>query len=165
MGAGAEIRLGTRTMLNGAAEIRTETLPPAGADDVRVRTLWTAVSRGTERLVFEGRVRNHHAGRAVLGLAYEAYAELAEAEGRRIVTAIRERHGLHRALCVHRVGALEIGDVAVWVGVSAPHRDAAFVGCRAIIDAIKQDVPIWKHERYADGDAAWLHPGEGTGGR
>lgn len=116
-------------------------------------------------VVFEGRVRNHHADRAVLGLAYEAYAELAEAEGRRIVTAIRERHGLHRALCVHRVGALEIGDVAVWVGVSASHRDAAFVGCRAIIDAVKQDVPIWKHERYADGDAAWLHPEEGTGGR
>ena len=109
-------------------------------------------------VVFEGRVRNHHGGRAVLGLAYEAYVELAEAEGRRIVTAIRERHGLHRALCVHRVGALAIGDVAVWVGVSASHRDAAFVGCRAIIDAIKQDVPIWKHERYADGAAGWLHP-------
>ncbi|QCO68085.1 molybdenum cofactor biosynthesis protein MoaE [Luteimonas yindakuii] len=116
-------------------------------------------------VVFEGRVRNHHAGRAVLGLAYEAYADLAEAEGRRIVDAIRERHGLHRALCVHRVGTLDIGEVAVWVGVSAAHRDAAFEGCRAIIDAIKQDVPIWKRERYADGGAAWLHPEEGRGGR
>jgi len=115
--------------------------------------------------VFEGRVRNHHQGRAVLGLRYQAYAALAESEGQRIVAAIRERHELHAALCVHRVGELAIGDVAVWVGVSASHRAAAFDACRALIDAIKQDVPIWKQERYAEGDASWLHPEEGMGGR
>ncbi|WP_425599696.1 molybdenum cofactor biosynthesis protein MoaE [Luteimonas abyssi] len=113
--------------------------------------------------VFEGWVRDHHQGRGVHGLRYEAYAALAEAEGARIVGRLRAEHGLHAAVCVHRVGDLAIGDLAVWVGVSASHRGAAFDACRAIIDAIKQDVPIWKHERYADGDAGWLHPDEGTG--
>ena len=62
------------------------------------------------------------------------------------------------AACVHRVGDLDVGDLAVWVGASAAHRDAAFAACRWIIDAVKVRVPIWKHERYVEGDAAWLHP-------
>ena len=62
------------------------------------------------------------------------------------------------ARCVHRIGDLAIGELAVWVGVSAAHRDAAFAACRYVIDEVKARVPIWKHERYADGDAGWLHP-------
>jgi molybdopterin synthase catalytic subunit len=59
---------------------------------------------------------------------------------------------------VHRTGALAIGEMAVWVGVSADHRDAAFAACRWIIDEVKRRVPIWKNEHYADGETGWLHP-------
>jgi len=57
---------------------------------------------------------------------------------------------------VHRTGELAIGEMAVWVGASAAHRDAAFAACRYVIDEVKARVPIWKHERYADDSAAWL---------
>ncbi len=107
---------------------------------------------------FEGWVRDHNEGRAVLGLRYEAYAELAEAEGERVLDEAIAKFGIVDARCVHRVGDLAIGDLAVWVGVSAAHRDAAFAASRYIIDEVKARVPIWKHERYAEGDAGWLHP-------
>ncbi|MEO6075367.1 MAG: molybdenum cofactor biosynthesis protein MoaE [Dokdonella sp.] len=109
-------------------------------------------------VAFEGCVRDHNDGRRVLALDYQAYARLAEAEGARIVQAAIERYQLRRAAAVHRIGNLVIGDVAVWVGVSASHRGAAFNACRWIIDQIKADVPIWKNEHYADGDSGWLHP-------
>ncbi len=107
---------------------------------------------------FEGWVRNHNDGRAALGLRYEAYVALAEAEGAKIVEEALARFAVADAACVHRVGDLAVGDLAVWVGTSAAHRDAAFAACRWIIDEVKARVPIWKHERYAEGDAAWLHP-------
>jgi molybdopterin synthase catalytic subunit len=107
---------------------------------------------------FEGWVRDHNEGRRVRGLAYEAYAALAEAEGARVLAETRERFAIHDAACVHRVGELAVGDLAVWVGVSAAHRDAAFAACRFVIDEIKSRVPIWKHERYSEGESAWLHP-------
>lgn len=107
---------------------------------------------------FEGRVRNHNDGRAVDGLHYEAYVALAEAEGERVLAEARERFDILDARCVHRTGDLAIGDIAVWVGVTAAHRDAAFAACRYIIDEVKARVPIWKRERYAEGDTGWLHP-------
>lgn len=107
---------------------------------------------------FEGWVRNHNDGRAALGLRYEAYVALAEAEGARIVEEALATFAIAEAACVHRTGDLAVGDLAVWVGVSAAHRDAAFAACRWIIDEVKARVPIWKHERYAEGDASWLHP-------
>lgn len=110
---------------------------------------------------FEGVVRDHNEGRAVRRLAYQAYATLAEAEGARIVAAARARHAIERIVCIHRVGELAIGDLAVFVGVSAAHREAAFAACREVIDEIKRSVPIWKKEHYADGESAWLHP-DGT---
>ena len=67
------------------------------------------------------------------------------------------RFGVTRALCVHRVGELQLGDVAVWVGVSSPHRDEAFKACRFIIDEVKHRVPIWKKEHYANGDSGWVN--------
>ncbi|HET9834988.1 MAG TPA: molybdenum cofactor biosynthesis protein MoaE, partial [Rhodanobacteraceae bacterium] len=109
-------------------------------------------------VTFEGRVRDHNQGRAVRGLGYEAYAELAEAEGARIIEEARTRFEIAQVLCVHRIGELALGELAVWVGVSAAHRDAAFAACRYVIDEVKSRVPIWKHERYADGEAGWLHP-------
>ena len=107
---------------------------------------------------FEGWVRDHNDGRGVRGLHYEAYATLAEAEGERIIDEACSRFAILDARCVHRVGDLAIGELAVWVGATAAHRDAAFAACRFIIDEVKARVPIWKHERYADGDAGWLHP-------
>ena len=107
---------------------------------------------------FEGWVRDHNDGRAVDGLRYEAYAELAEREGRAILEEAVHRFDIVSACCVHRIGELAIGDLAVWVGASAAHRDAAFAACRWIIDEVKARVPIWKHERYREGDAGWLHP-------
>lgn len=109
-------------------------------------------------LSFEGRVRDHHGGRRVLGLRYDAYRPLAQAQGERILDEAMRRFDLRAARAVHRVGELAVGDLAVWVGVAAGHRDAAYAASRWIIDAIKAEVPIWKQERYADGDAAWLHP-------
>ncbi|MBC8027667.1 MAG: molybdenum cofactor biosynthesis protein MoaE, partial [Steroidobacteraceae bacterium] len=81
---------------------------------------------------FEGWVRNHNEGHSVTRLEYEAFVELAEKEGARIVNEAIERFGITRAACAHRVGSLAIGDVAVWVGVSAAHRDEAFRACRFI---------------------------------
>ncbi|MCD0246169.1 molybdenum cofactor biosynthesis protein MoaE [Xanthomonas melonis] len=107
---------------------------------------------------FEGWVRNHNDGRRVAGLRYEAYAALAQAEGQRVLDEAMQRFSIVRAHCVHRVGELRIGDMAVWVGVSAAHRGAAFDACRYIIDEVKARVPIWKHEHYLEGDAGWLHP-------
>lgn len=107
---------------------------------------------------FEGWVRDHNGGRGVEGLRYEAYVALAEAEGEKILDEAMAKFDIVDAACVHRVGDLAIGDLAVWTGASAAHRDAAFAACRYIIDEVKSRVPIWKHERYADGQADWLHP-------
>jgi adenylyltransferase/sulfurtransferase len=106
---------------------------------------------------FEGRVRDHNAGRSVARLEYEAYATLAVAEGARVLEDARARFALRQALCVHRTGSLALGQVAVWVGVCTPHRDEAFRACRYIIDAIKHRLPIWKKEHYDDGDSGWVN--------
>ena len=107
--------------------------------------------------VFEGWVRNHNEGREVRRLEYEAFEELAVKEGERIVHAAIEKFGVAHALCVHRVGALAIGEIAVWVGVSSGHRGEAFAACRYIIDEIKHRLPIWKKEHYLDGDSGWVN--------
>lgn len=107
---------------------------------------------------FEGWVRDRNEGKAVLKLAYQAYAPLAQAEGERIAAEAMAQFAIERVVCAHRVGELAIGDLAVWVGVSAAHRDAAFAACRYVIDEIKRRVPIWKNEFYTDGASGWLHP-------
>jgi molybdopterin/thiamine biosynthesis adenylyltransferase/molybdopterin synthase catalytic subunit/rhodanese-related sulfurtransferase len=106
---------------------------------------------------FEGWVRNHNEGRRVHRLEYEAFEALAISEGERIVATAIERFGVSKAACVHRVGDLGIGELAVWVGVSAAHRDEAFAACRYIIDEVKHRVPIWKKEHYEDGDSGWVN--------
>jgi len=105
---------------------------------------------------FEGWVRNSNEGREVDGLSYEAYVDLAIAEGERIVAEAIARYGVTDARCVHRTGDLKIGDMAVWVGASAPHRDEAFRACRYIIDEIKHRLPIWKKEHYVTGESDWV---------
>lgn len=108
-------------------------------------------------VAFEGWVRNHNEGQAVLRLEYEAFTELASNEGQRIIDEALQKFAITGAACVHRVGLLEIGDMAVWVGVAAAHRGAAFDACRYIIDEVKQRVPIWKKEHYANGDSGWVN--------
>jgi molybdopterin synthase catalytic subunit len=105
---------------------------------------------------FEGWVRVRNEGREVCALVYEAYGPLAEKEGARILAEARDRFGLLDAVCVHRIGALAPGDLAIWVGVTAEHRGAAFDACRLIVDEVKARVPIWKREGYADGGAGWI---------
>ena len=106
---------------------------------------------------FEGWVRDHNEGRRVRRLEYEAFEPLAIKEGERIIAEAAARFGVEHAACVHRIGALEIGEKAVWVGVTARHRDEAFRACRYIIDEVKHRVPIWKKEHYENGDSGWVN--------
>jgi sulfur-carrier protein adenylyltransferase/sulfurtransferase len=106
---------------------------------------------------FEGWVRDHNEGRRVRRLEYEAFEPLAVKEGERIIAEAVARFGVEHAACVHRLGALEIGEKAVWVGVTARHRDEAFRACRYIIDEVKHRVPIWKKEHYENGDSGWVN--------
>ncbi|HZP59536.1 MAG TPA: molybdenum cofactor biosynthesis protein MoaE, partial [Opitutaceae bacterium] len=106
---------------------------------------------------FEGRVRDHNDGQAVVMLEYEAFAALAEKEGARVVAEAREKFPLLQALCVHRTGRLQAGELAVWIGVLAAHRAAAFDACRYIIDEAKTRVPVWKKEHYAGGASLWIN--------
>ena len=109
---------------------------------------------------FEGRVRSRNEGRAVRSLEYEAYGELAEKEGARVLAEARDRFAVLSIAAAHRVGHLQLGELAVWVGVTAEHRGAAFDACRYVIDELKRRVPIWKKEHYATGESAWIG-GEG----
>ncbi|NVN10667.1 molybdenum cofactor biosynthesis protein MoaE [Nguyenibacter vanlangensis] len=105
---------------------------------------------------FEGWVRETNGGRAVFGLDYQAFAPLAVTEGQAILDEARAGFEITDAAAMHRSGSLRVGEIAVWIGVSAPHRDAAFRGCRYIIDEIKRRVPIWKREHYLSGIEKWV---------
>jgi molybdopterin synthase catalytic subunit len=106
---------------------------------------------------FEGWVRNFNEGQEVTRLEYEAFRELALKEGERILAEAGARFPIKRALCIHRVGSLDLSDMAVWVGVSSAHRGEAFDACRFIIDEVKHRVPIWKKEHYRSGDSGWVN--------
>ena len=106
---------------------------------------------------FEGWVRNLNDGRTVDRLEYEAYEPLVVSEGLRVLDEAREKFPFLEARCVHRTGMLEIGDLAVWVGVASAHREEAFKACRYIIDELKVRLPIWKKEHYVDGDSGWVN--------
>ena len=108
-------------------------------------------------VAFEGWVRDHNEGKTVERLEYEAYEAVAVSEGNAILADAIERYSLLEAKCVHRVGTLELEDMAVWVGVSAAHRGEAFDACRFIIDSVKHRLPIWKKEHYTDGDSGWVN--------
>jgi MoaE-MoaD fusion protein len=109
-------------------------------------------------VVFDGIVRNHSRGRRTLHLDYEAYEEMAAGQMRELGQKARERFGVRQVTMVHRLGRLEIGETSVLIVVASAHRSAAFEACRWLIDTVKQTVPIWKKETFADG-AVWA-PGE-----
>ena len=108
---------------------------------------------------FTGIVRDNSRGRSVTHLEYEAYAEMAEAEIRRITDAVAERWPEARVAIAHRTGRLEIGEASVVVAVSCPHRAEAFEACRYAIDHLKESVPIWKKEFATDGES-WIEGAE-----
>ncbi len=108
-------------------------------------------------VVFEGRVRNQNDGRRVQSLLYECFEPLALKEGDRILDEVLHKHAIEKAVCVHRVGHLHIGDIAIWVGVQAAHRHPAFAACEAIVESVKARVPIWKQEFYEDDSSQWIH--------
>jgi molybdopterin synthase catalytic subunit len=116
-------------------------------------------------VTFEGRVRGRNGGRTVKRLDYEAFERLAEKEGCRILAEAREKYPVLTVTCVHRTGSLALGDLAVWVAVTARHRDAAFEACRYIIDEVKKRVPIWKKEYYSEGDSGWINAEGGPGAK
>jgi len=113
-------------------------------------------------LTFSGTVRNHHAGRKVERLTYEAYEEMALSEIEKVVAeAHRQWPDLKKAQAVHRFGEMGIGESSVFITVATPHRAEGFAALRFIIDTIKRNVPIWKKEHYEDGVSDWLHPEDG----
>jgi len=105
--------------------------------------------------LFIGTVRDHDGGRAVTQLGYSAHPSVLDAM-RVVADRVVEQHAPIALAAVHRVGDLEIGDLAVVVAVAAAHRGAAFDAARQLIDDLKHDVPIWKHQRFVDSDPEWV---------
>lgn len=119
-------------------------------------------------ILFLGTVRDHAEGRAVSGMRYDAYEEMATEVLAGIAEEARRRLGTGRVAVVHRVGELALGDVSVAIAVSSPHRAEAYEASRYVIEEIKKRLPVWKKERYLGGDTAWVSgtvpPSGGEGG-
>ena len=105
--------------------------------------------------LFVGKVRDHDGGRAVRGLDYTAHPS-ALARLREVCEQVAARHDVHGVTAIHRVGLLAIGDLAVVVGTAAAHRGTAFDASRDLIDTLKDEVPIWKHQVFVDGTEEWV---------
>ncbi len=110
-------------------------------------------------VLFLGTVRELTNGQATVALEYEAYAGMAEKELHAIEANARERWPIGAMAVVHRLGKLDIMDIAVGVAVSCPHRADAFEAARFVIDEVKKRVPIWKRDHTPEGTAVWVHPG------
>ncbi|MEO9176685.1 MAG: molybdenum cofactor biosynthesis protein MoaE [Gaiellales bacterium] len=107
---------------------------------------------------FVGTVRNRARGRDVVWLEYEAFEEMAVLELEKVARDVVSQHGCIRAAIAHRTGRCEVGEASVAIAVSAAHRHAALAACQQAIDTLKLTVPIWKKERYADGEE-WVSQG------
>ncbi|MGW2557839.1 molybdenum cofactor biosynthesis protein MoaE [Streptomyces sp. NPDC001514] len=125
---------------------------PLSVDEV-FRAVGDDAAGGTA--LFVGTVRNHDAGADVDTLGYSCHPT-AEAEMRRIAEKVAAEYPVRALAAIHRVGDLEVGDLAVVVAVSCPHRGEAFEACRKLIDDLKHEVPIWKHQRFSDGTEEWV---------
>lgn len=132
-------------------------------DEIDYRLLTEKVRRGECGAVvtFLGTVRDLTGDRVTVALDYEAYPAMAEKKMREIETDAHGRWPIGEVAIAHRLGRLEVGDISVAVAVSSPHRAQAFEACRHIIDRLKELVPIWKKENWADGSTEWVHPGVG----
>ena len=129
------------------------TTDPIGADTVLEHV---AAPEHGAALVFLGVVRDHNEGRAVRGVHYEAYAQMAAQTLTVILTEAHERVRPAKLAAVHRTGELAVGEVSIAIAVSTPHRAEAFEACRYVIEEVKQRLAVWKQERYTSGDSEWL---------
>lgn len=107
-------------------------------------------------VTFEGWVRNHHEGKNVLQLEYEAYPALCIQEAQTLENEARQRFDIIDLICVHRTGLCEIGAMAVWVGVTAEHRESAYHASEFFMNQLKVRLPIWKKETYGDCTSEWV---------
>lgn len=123
----------------------------AVTESVRHNSAGTVVS-------FLGTVREFTQGVQTEFLEYEAFAEMALASMQQLEQEVRDRFVVVNVAIVHRTGRMELGDVSVAIAVSSPHRAQAFEAARWLIDTLKERVPIWKKEHYADGREEWQHP-------
>lgn len=114
----------------------------------------SADGHGAQAL-FVGVVRDHHQGRGVCAVSYEAFRPLAEKVLSRIAGEADEKWGV-RVAAAHRLGRLDVGEASLAVAVGSPHRAEAFEACRWVVEEIKARLPVWKKEHYADGKSAWL---------
>lgn len=106
---------------------------------------------------FIGVVRDHHRGQAVTHIEYQCYEAMAIPVLESLAAELRAQHATDLAVrVVHATGHVAIGDAAIVIHCASAHRDAAFAACRHMIERIKEDLPVWKHEHYADGTSAWL---------
>ncbi|MEW5853672.1 MAG: molybdopterin converting factor subunit 1 [Myxococcota bacterium] len=145
-------------------------IPPvaggSGHPRVRLTTEPLSLDRATQEVmtsgmgglcIFAGMVRDHAKGRKVKSIDYSAYDAMAAKVMERIVRGAEEQHGA-RVACHHRLGHLELGEMAVIIAAAAPHRAESFAACRQVIEELKKDVPIWKHE-YGEDGAVWVGMG------
>lgn len=130
------------------------TLSPTPLNPSELSESFTAPGAGAFTC-FEGRVRDNNDGKSVVALDYEAYEPLCRAEMEKIFQEAKNRFAAIDIKAAHRTGKLRVGELAVWVGVLAAHRDEAFTACRYVIDELKKRLPIWKKEYYADGSSQW----------
>lgn len=131
------------------AELREE---PLSVDEVRAAV--SDPGAGGVSL-FVGAVRDHDSGRGVVRLSYSAHPT-AGAQLRQVAEKVAADFDVRAVAAVHRVGDLDVGDLAVIVAVACPHRAEAFAACRSLIDELKRTVPIWKHQRFTDGTSEWV---------
>jgi molybdopterin synthase catalytic subunit len=115
-----------------------------------------ASSHDGAALLFLGVVRDHHEGRDVAHLEYEAYVEMAERTLAEIAAEAAGRWETGEIRVVHRLGRLEVGEASVAIAVASPHRDGAYQASRYIIEELKKRAPIWKREGYVEGESEWL---------
>lgn len=131
----------------------TAILTDSAIDPTPLLSEVSASDRGAV-VLFLGTVRDHHRGRSVVLLTYSAYRPMAETRLARIVADL-EADGTVRAAIVHRLGEVPVGEASVAIAVSSAHREAAYEASRAALERLKREVPIWKRERYADGEEVW----------
>jgi molybdopterin synthase catalytic subunit len=110
-------------------------------------------------ILFLGTTREFTKGRQTISLDYECYPEMAKKKLAELESQARERWAVVECVIVHRLGHLELGEASIAIAVSSPHRQAAFEAGKWLIDTIKEVVPIWKKENWADGTSQWVHPG------
>ena len=107
-------------------------------------------------VLFTGVVRDHDQGRDVQRLSYSAHPSATE-QLRQVCADVAAKHDVTAIAAVHRAGDLAVGDLAVVVAVSCPHRAEAFTACRELIDQLKGSVPVWKHQVFGDGESEWVN--------